>query len=80
MKITLNELRQLVKSVIREEMEKSEEDNDPISMAKNKAKQEKKYNWLQDALAHGFTEEEIGNMTPIEIEKLIDYLDSAEEY
>jgi len=51
--MNLQNFKRLVKTIIKEEMEKSEDDNDPISLGKNEAKL--KYDWAEDALAHGIS-------------------------
>ena len=56
-------------------METYKDDNDPISLGKNKAKSE--YDWAKDALAHGFTEKELKKMSEEKKEKLKDYIDSC---
>ena len=73
--MNLQNFKRLVKTIIKEEMEKSEDDNDPISIAKNKAKSE--YDWAEDALSQGFTKKELKKMSSKEIEELIDYLHSC---
>jgi hypothetical protein len=73
--MNLQNFKRLVKTIIKEEMEKSEDDNDPVSLGKNKAKS--KYDWAEDALAHGFTKEELAGMSAEKIKKLISYLHSC---
>ena len=73
--MNLQNFKRLVKTIIKEEMQKSEDDNDPISLAKNKAKSQ--YDWQEDALAHGFTKKELKKMSSKKIEELIDYLHSC---
>jgi hypothetical protein len=73
--MNLQNFKRLVKTIIKEEMEKSGDDNDPISVGKNNAKSE--YDWAKDALAHGFTEKELKKMSSKKIEELIDYIDSC---
>lgn len=73
--MNLQNFKRLVKTIIKEELEKNEDDNDPISKAKSKAKSQ--YDWAEDALAHGFTKKELEKMSSKEIEKLISYLHSC---
>jgi hypothetical protein len=76
--ITIGKLKDVIVEgygELNEEIERSEEDNDPISIAKNKAKS--KYDWVEDALEHGFTKEELEKMSSKKIDELIDYLHSC---
>jgi hypothetical protein len=73
--MNLQNFKRLVKTIIKEEMGKSEDDNDPISLAKNKAKSE--YDWAKDALAHGVSEKKLKTMSEKEKEELKAYIDSC---
>jgi hypothetical protein len=73
--MNLQNFKRLVKTIIKEEMEKSEEYEDPTSVAKNRAKSE--HDWAKDALAHGISEKKLKTMSEKEIEELKDYIDSC---
>jgi hypothetical protein len=73
--MNLQNFKRLVKTIIKEEMKKSEDDNDPISLGKNEAKL--KYDWAEDALAHGISKKKLKTMSEKEIEELKDYIDSC---
>jgi hypothetical protein len=73
--MNLQNFKRLVKTIIKEEMGKSEDDNDPISVGKNNAKS--KRDWREDALAQGYTKKELKKMSSKKIEELIDYIDSC---
>jgi hypothetical protein len=73
--MNLQNFKRLVKTIIKEEMEKYQDHNDPTSIGKNEAKL--KYDWAEDALAHGISKKKLKTMSSKEIEELIDYLHSC---